>query len=363
MGRAGAFTIGAMTVQTGEGDTPSTPATTFSVARVRRDILKRSSIGVLATDRRPATAGESNQVLGVDANLRFFQNVEVSSYYARSRTPSRPGDASTYAGQFRYAADLVGAEAGHLTVGEAFNPEIGFLTRRGFARNFGSLRFSRRPKGRWGLRKVDWEGAVNDIASTAGDRQTSVVTGTFRVQANNGDQFSAVYTRNDDRPRTAFRVTGATIQPGAYRFNDARITYTFGPRRPVVGSIALAKGAFYDGEKTESVITARLAVNRHLALEPSFTLTWLDMPSGRYHAQLASIRTAFTFTPRMQLSALVQYSSTAASVGTNARFRWEYRPGSDLYVVYTDARDTLVEGYPALLNRSFAVKFSRLVQF
>jgi hypothetical protein len=130
-----------------------------------------------------------------------------------------------------------------------------------------------------------------------------------------------------------------------------------------VGSIALAKGAFYDGEKTESVITARLAVNRHLALEPSFTLTWLDMPSGRYHAQLASIRTAFTFTPRMQLSALVQYSSTAASVGTNARFRWEYRPGSDLYVVYTDARDTLVEGYPALLNRSFAVKFSRLVQF
>jgi hypothetical protein len=362
MGRAGAFTIGAMTVRTGEGDAISTPATTFSVARVRRDILKRSSIGVLATDRRPAPAGESNQVLGVDANLRFFENVEVSSYYARSRTPSLAGDADTFAGQFRYAGDLLGAEAGHLTVGAAFNPEMGFLTRRGFARNFGSFRFSRRPA-RWGLRKVDWEGAVNDIASTGGDRQIGVVTGTFRVLANNGDQFSAVYTRNDDRPQRAFPVAGATIQPGAYRFDDTRVTYTVGPRRPVVGSIAFAKGAFYDGEKTESVITGRVTLDRYLAVEPSFTLTWLDMPSGRYDAQLLSTRTSLTLTPRMQLSALVQYSSTAASLGTNARFRWEYRPGSDLYVVYTDARDTLIDGYPALLNRSFAVKLTRLVQF
>jgi hypothetical protein len=34
--------------------------------------------------------------------------------------------------------------------------------------------------------------------------------------------------------------------------------------------------------------------------------------------------------------------------GMNLRFRWEYRPGSELFVVYTDERDTRVAGFPEL---------------
>ena len=45
------------------------------------------------------------------------------------------------------------------------------------------------------------------------------------------------------------------------------------------------------------------------------------------------------------------------------RFRWEYRPGSELFVVYTDERDTLKPGYPELQNRALVVKFNRLFRF
>ena len=38
----------------------------------------------------------------------------------------------------------------------------------------------------------------------------------------------------------------------------------------------------------------------------------------------------------MFVSGIVQYNSTNASVGSNLRLRWEYAPGSELFVVYTD---------------------------
>ena len=48
----------------------------------------------------------------------------------------------------------------------------------------------------------------------------------------------------------------------------------------------------------------------------------------------------------MFASGLLQYNSTDNSFSSNLRFRWEYHPGSELFVVYTDERDTVVSGFP-----------------
>jgi hypothetical protein len=62
----------------------------------------------------------------------------------------------------------------------------------------------------------------------------------------------------------------------------------------------------------------------------------------------------------MFVSALVQYSSATRTLSTNARFRWEYQPGSELFVVYSDGRDTAPTGFPAVINRAFIVKITKL---
>ena len=55
--------------------------------------------------------------------------------------------------------------------------------------------------------------------------------------------------------------------------------------------------------------------------------------------------------------------SNFLSISTNARFRWEYQPGSELFIVYSDGRTTpLARGIPDLQNRSFVVKVTRLFQ-
>ncbi|MGH9459699.1 MAG: DUF5916 domain-containing protein, partial [Vicinamibacteria bacterium] len=88
-GRAGLYRIGALNIQTrGVEENPLIPATNFSVLRVRRDVLRRSDVGVIATYRNTSLTEEasSNSVFGADGNFTFFQSLQLNGYYAMSRT-------------------------------------------------------------------------------------------------------------------------------------------------------------------------------------------------------------------------------------------------------------------------------------
>ena len=61
--------------------------------------------------------------------------------------------------------------------------------------------------------------------------------------------------------------------------------------------------------------------------------------------------------------ALIQYNSATASVSTNARLRWEYQAGSELFVVYNEDRNTSSLGVRGLSTRSIIVKVNRLFHY
>jgi len=60
------------------------------VVRLRRDVLRRSTVGVIATHRAPE-GGADNTVLGFDANLWFFQNVAVTGFLSYTDSPGLGG--------------------------------------------------------------------------------------------------------------------------------------------------------------------------------------------------------------------------------------------------------------------------------
>ena len=87
-----------------------------------------------------------------------------------------------------------------------------------------------------------------------------------------------------------------------------------------------------------------VGLNSHLAFEPAMALAWVDLPYGEFTARVLSVRTIVTPNPRMVLSGLMQFNAANHSLSSSARLRWEYRPGSELFVVYSDGRDTLTRG-------------------
>ena len=108
----------------------------------------------------------------------------------------------------------------------------------------------------------------------------------------------------------------------------------------------------------------RLKLTPQLSVEPGVSYHRVDLPEGRFTTILATTRTTYTVTPRMFVSALLQYNSSTRSLSTNIRLRWEYQPGSELFVVYNEQRDTLAPTrFPEVENRAFIVKINRLFRF
>jgi hypothetical protein len=75
------------------------------------------------------------------------------------------------------------------------------------------------------------------------------------------------------------------------------------------------------------------------------------------------MRVIFTPTPRSLVTSLMQYNQSDRSLNSSVRLRWEYTAGSELFVVYSDGRNTPAAIVPGLMNRSVAVKLTRLFRF
>jgi hypothetical protein len=159
-------------------------------------------------------------------------------------------------------------------------------------------------------------------------------------------------------------VPGVVIPRGEFRFGDLRTAYQFGPQRRISGSVTFGTGSFYGGKNTEIGYSGLVDVSPRLSLEPGLRFNVLDLPGGNAVTKLITTRTNLMLSARMALSGLVQFNSTSASLSSSLRFRWEYKPGSDLFVVYSDGRDTFDRrGFPELVNRTFVVKGTRLWRF
>ena len=129
-GRIGPFSVGMLNIQTAE--TPAgAEATNFSVVRLRRNLLRRSSVGALFTGRSVSQHGDgSNEAYGVDGLFSFYENLNLSTYWAETRTPGRGDDDISYRAQLDYSGDRYGVQMERLAVGADFNPEMGFCGAR-----------------------------------------------------------------------------------------------------------------------------------------------------------------------------------------------------------------------------------------
>ena len=373
-GRTGAFTLGLLNIHTADEPTSGAPGTGFTVARLKRDVLRRSSIGAIFTHRSESIvspADGSNQAYGVDATFAFYDNLSINGYWARTQTTAVSAD-SSYSGQLRYNGDRYGASAEHLFIDKLFSPEIGFVRRRDMRKNAGSLRFSPRPASIEAIRKFSWEGTFNYITDASGVLETRDGAGLFSIEFENSDRFQLSYSSTYDFLKQPFPIAPGVIIPvGGYDFHNTQVGYNFGAQRRVSGNVLVEHGTFYDGTKT--TLTAgrggpfgggRIEITPQLSVEPGLSLNWVTLPQGRFTTTLVTTRTTYTMTPLMFASALVQYNSSNSTLSANVRLRWEYRPGSELFVVYNEGRDTLTpHGFPELANRSFIVKVNRLFRF
>ena len=370
LGRSGPWQYGLLDMETGRSTDANSPATNFSVARLNRDLFKRSRIGAIVTRRsqlattKLGSGGGDNLAYGADALISPNNDTTIVGYAAKTDTPGRTGNDTSLRGRFDWVPDKYGVSAEYLSVGADFNPEIGFLRRSAFTRSYSQVRYSPRPA--WqGVRKIYFLGSVDYITDTAKRPESKEVQGNFQLDLNNGDTMTADLSRNYERLTSKFDVgNGVFIPPGEYRTKQSHVSYILGQQRPVSGTVTLGRSSFYGGMLTEATWTGRVELSKQFYVEPTLSWNHVAVPQGVANNNLFSGRGTYTLSTHMFVSALVQYQTRTSSVTSNARFRWEYRPGSELFIVYSDGRSTLNStGFPDLQNRSFVVKVTRLFRW
>ena len=366
-GKVGDFDVGALAIRTEGEEAAGARETDFTVLRLRRDIFRRSNVGMLYGNRSRSVLGAgSNQTYGLDATFSFPGDLNFVGYLARTRTPGLDGRDKSYRVQGGYAGDEWGLELQHLLVEENFDPQIGFVRRDGFRETSGVARVSPRPSSMPSIRQFTLEAGVDYIENAAeGFVETRERQGRFRVEMENSDRFTVTATESRERLTAPFEIADeVTIPTGTYGFQDVEAGYTFGPHRRYSGNLTVRTGSFFTGNRTSVGIgQGRMGITHQLSIEPSLSFNWVDLEEGSFTSHLAATRVNYSFTPRMFVSGLVQYSSSTQTFSTNLRLRWEYSPGSEIFFVYTEDRDTDVfDRFSDLSNRAFVIKVTRLFQ-
>ena len=364
-GKIDRFQVGLLSIQTGEEE-GLVASQNFFVGRVRREFHKRSSVGFIFTNRETTgdTIGgsERNRAWGADLQLGLGEHWIISSYLAKTHSPELSGD--DYAGNLfaGYRSSLWRLEASYLEIQENFNPEVGFVPRKGFRRPWFRVHFTPSPE--TGFVKT-WNPHwwIRQYYGFDGELESARIHNDFEVQFRNGGSASLTLNRDFELLRDPFEVhPGVTIPSGEYWFNEYSFSLASDPSAKVFADVAAAIGDFYEGNLRtfDAILGFRTGAN--FVTELNFVNTRVDADWGRFNTNLGRVRMNYSFTPYRFVQALIQYNSRAQQFSSNIRLGLTQPSGAGLYIVYKDTYETPGERFDPL-GRSFFVKYSYQFDF
>ena len=360
-GKLGRWDLGAFDIVSREtviGDT-RLAAANFAAVRVKRDVLARSSVGALFLSKAPGEEAPSNRVVAADANIAVTGNVSILGLLARSFTPGLTQASHAGVIDVNWETDRGGAFGEYADIGEDFNSEMGFLQRTGIRKYRGAVFLARRPK-RLGLRQV-FLGEDHTYITDRNGRLQSRVNGLGPgFIFDNGSMLIANWTYDAEGLTEPFEIKdGVEVPVGTYRFNQAVVLYEGDRSRPLAARGMVVAGGFYGGTVRSTTIGGRIRPAARLILELEYSRNAVDLPipDGRFTTNLAVARLILAFSPRAYLRGLIQADDDDREARANVMFRYTYRPGADLFVVYNEERG-IRGATPPVKKRQLLVKIT-----
>jgi hypothetical protein len=364
-GRAGAYNIGVMNIQ--QRSTTKSLATNFTALRLRRDILANSDIGMVVLNKE-ATGADYNRVVGTDANFRFFDNLNISSYAARTLSPTTVvagrGSDVIARGEVRYRSDFWDLRSSYLTVGRRVNDQLGFIERPGtnkFANHIGPRV---RPKvGSGWLREINPHVEHEDFSYIGGPLQSRYLNYHLNFNLQDGSFIEGganTTVENLIEPFTINRRRNISVAPGRYDSNEWFFTARSDASKALSFSGRWGVGAFYDGYRQNYALGSAVRIGSRLNSSLTVTRNQISLAGGRYSTDLVTARVEYGFSTMALVNALIQYNTDAREWSSNVRFNIIHHPLSDFFLVYNDRRDIDGRG---LIDRAVIAKMTYMVAF
>jgi len=355
-GRVGPFTVGGLEI--------FTEHQAYSVVRLQRELAARSRIGVIAVQRMAtAQTGNWNRVYGVDGRIGIRDAWTVDWWGAASAVPGPDGDAAAYSARLGYETGSWNNLARVIQVGSAFDPEVGFLNRRGGYRFYeGTVMWKKRFPGIAWLK--DWHPHVGYRGYYGLDghwQEGRIHIDITEWSLANGAMVGPEVNIEHQGLQQPFPIaSNVTLPVGSYDYTSMGFDFGTNPSARLSLLLRADVGGFYNGTRRGGSVT--LAARHASSFTTSLLVEYNDvrLDQGNFVRTLIGTRVAYFFTPRIILQTLVQYSNQVRVWTANARFGWLSTAGTGLFVVFNEGREA--DGFFQWNQpqaRSLIVKYSR----
>jgi len=374
-GSLGNFELGLMDVDTRTSG--PNPSANYAVARVKGSLWAGSYIGVMGIDKSSDNALDTfNQTIGADSRLVFFKDLIVNGYAAQTRSPFVSSGQTNVGGSVSYQTNWLEVFGERRKIGPNFNPEVGFTERTDCVCDYADVNFKPRPKLN-GVRELNFEGFIFHAPDTHGVLQTQEWQNTFRAEFNNGsytdNDIVDVFTQRLIEPFNIYK--NVSIPVGEYHWTRHQLTYGSPQERRLTASFFERFGTYYNGHLNEARIRTMYRASERLSF--SFAEQWnrfrlgattdpsgnpLPPGTGNFSVVFGSFKTNYSFSRFLTLSGLLQMNTANdQAVSANIRLRWNYRPDSDLFVIYTAGQQfasLVAANPPQFYENRFTIKFT-----
>ena len=336
-GRVGRWNIGALSVRQDEFE--GLAADNATVARASANLLEESSIGMIVTEGNPGQTVD-NSLVGVDFRYRNSRLpggklVEVNAWTQESDSEGVTADEGAY-GILVNLPNNTGWRGylGYNSLGEGFNPGLGFLNRPGVnTLYFGTEYTHRPPEGR--LRAL-WGGyEAERIELLNGELQSQAVEYQLIALENRvGDGLGLQYEAEQEQLDEEFEISDGIIIPvGHYSFGNTRLSLETADHRKVWVNADYQVGEFFDGERTEIAAEINWRPSGRLRTGVGYEFNDIDLPQGSFITRLAVFRTDVAFSSKLSWTARIQYDNVSELMGVNLRLHWVPEAGREGFFV------------------------------
>ena len=356
-GKVGRNNIAVMDLQT--DDAFGARGENFLVARYSRDVFARSKIGAMLINKEVTGDTYFNRTFAVDMTMAPHPSLAFNGFLAGTSTEGVSD--GQMAGHLRAAwldqSWRVYAE--YTDLQDNFNPEVGFVPRRGIRTSKIHVEPTPRP-GRFGIRVLRPMVIVTYTTDQTNRLVSRRIHQMLGIQLEDGSSAFILYNRNFERLDDPFTLQGVVVPVGSYRFGDWRFSFTSDPSRRFYSSVTYAPQTFFDGTRTDWSLRMGFRATSQLSTEGQVARNEVELPGGSFTADVASLRIDYALSPTMTLRTLTQYNSLTDEWSTSARFNYIYRPGSDFYLVYDELRRD-GPGVEWIRDRRLLLKFTYLL--
>lgn len=345
VGRVGDWDLGFINMQT--EDYQENPSENFGVFRVRRRFLNDYSYAGGMVTNRIGFDGTYSTAYGLDSNVRLFGDDYLSLQWAQ-----------TFDDQMIDSGDLNGINSGRVNAlverrrrqgfgyatgltwsGPHFNPGIGFIQRSDFSMVDQVVSYSWLPGAASNLlwHTLGFQGAVylrnQDRTVETAEIGPEYAFGRRAGSSGNVD-FKMIY---EDLLFPFSLSNDAVVPAGSYTFYQANAQYRMPQTNLKQLGFNLNAGSFYDGYRISAGVVPAWNVSRHLRLSGEYTYNLVRFPDRdqRFNAHIARLRIGTALNTALSTNAFVQYNSASRAFSANVRFRYNFREGNDLWVVFS----------------------------